>query len=150
MRDQAVGRGAPRQAYRGELGRKPGRRKVTSDAGGVLSGRDPEADSKIESQDHAKPNRLSVQQGVAEPGLGFQRMAEGMAEIEQSAVTLLTFVGGDGGCWSRTAVHPPAASPEKASARISATDAAASAVCLLAADTALPGSAARPYALDPR
>ena len=32
---------------------------------------------------------------VAEPGLGFERMAEGVAEIEQRAVAVLALVAGD-------------------------------------------------------
>ena len=41
---------------------------------------------KFEGQRHAERDRLAVQQPVGETGAGFQRMAEGVAEIEQRAL----------------------------------------------------------------
>jgi hypothetical protein len=64
---------------------------------GVLPGSDPKADGKIEGENHAERHRLSVQQRVAEPGLGFEGMAEGVAEIQQSPIPLLALIGGDDG-----------------------------------------------------
>src|SRR5438093_6988002 len=82
-------------------------------------------------------------------------MATSSVEASQASETeygetevALRFVGAEGGVWSR--LLPPAAPPERASASRSANDAAASAVYLLAADTALPWSAALPGHLDPR
>ena len=54
-----------------------------------------ETHREIERQHHAERHRLAMQQPVAEPGLGLQRMAEGMAEIQQRPVAGLALVGRD-------------------------------------------------------
>ena len=56
-----------------------------------------EAESRreIEGEPHADGHRLAMQQRVAEAALGLERMAEGVAEIEQRALAGLALVGGD-------------------------------------------------------
>ena len=50
---------------------------------------------EIEGEAHAQRHRLAVQQRIAEAGLGLERMAEGVAEIEQRPLALLALVDGD-------------------------------------------------------
>ena len=47
---------------------------------------------ELEGQRHAERDRLAVQQPVGEAGRGLERMAEGVAEIEQRAVAGLALV----------------------------------------------------------
>ena len=50
---------------------------------------------EIESEPHAQRHRLAMQQRVAEAGLGFERMAEGVAEIQERALAGLALVDRD-------------------------------------------------------
>ena len=61
--------------------------------GGV--GAESEPDREIEREPHAERDRLAVQQRVAESGLGLERVAERVAEIEERPLALLALVGGD-------------------------------------------------------
>src|SRR5690242_3526449 len=56
------------------------------DALGVLVGAQPLARREAEGERHAGGDRLAVQQPVGKAGLRLQRMAEGMAEVEQRAL----------------------------------------------------------------
>jgi len=57
---------------------------------------EPGAGGVVEGERHAERDRLAMQQPVAEPGLGFEGMAERVAEIEERAfVAGLALVGGD-------------------------------------------------------
>ncbi len=62
------------------------------DAGGIARGANPELDGKGEGEPHADRDRLAMQQTVGIAGIGLERVAEGMAEIEQSARALLLFL----------------------------------------------------------
>ena len=62
----------------------------------VLSRGETETHGEIERQHHPERDRLAVQQPVAKPGLGLQRVSEGVAEIEQRPVIAgLALVGRD-------------------------------------------------------
>ena len=50
---------------------------------------------ELERQRHAERDRLAVQQPVGEAGGGFERVAEGVAEIEQRALAGLALVARD-------------------------------------------------------
>ena len=52
------------------------------DATRVLPRGEAEAHREIERQHHAEGHRLAMQEPVAKPGLRFERMPEGMAEIQ--------------------------------------------------------------------
>ena len=53
------------------------------DADGILRRAQPMLDRIGEGEPHADGDRLAMQQPVGIAGEGFERMAEGMAEIEQ-------------------------------------------------------------------
>ena len=50
------------------------------------------AGGEFERQHHAESHRLAMQQTPGEAGAGFQRVAEGVAEIEQRALAGLALV----------------------------------------------------------
>ncbi len=68
---------------------------MPADAVRILPRRQTKPHREIERQHHAERHRLAMQQPVAKPGLGLERMAEGMAEIQQRAVAGLALVGRD-------------------------------------------------------
>ena len=75
--------------------RQADRRQMLAHAHGILRRAEAELGREIEGQRHAGAHRLAMQQVGAEAGLGLERMAEGMAEIEQRAqVGGLALVGG--------------------------------------------------------
>ena len=60
-------------------------------------------DDRSNRQGHADGDGFAMQQGVTESGLGFKRMREGMAQIEQSPLAAFLFIlGNDSG------LHPAA------------------------------------------
>src|SRR5688500_2161978 len=98
MREETVGRaagGAAGKTKRGDFGRQARFREVTPDPVRILPRGEAEANREIECEDHAEGDRLAMQQPVAKAGLGLERVAEGMTEIQQRAIPLLALVGGD-------------------------------------------------------
>ena len=76
--------------------RQADRRQMPAHARGILRRAKAEPRRQVEGHRHAGADRFAVQQLRPEAGLGLQRMAEGMAEIEQGAqVGGLALVGGD-------------------------------------------------------
>ena len=66
------------------------------DAGGIVRRAKPELDREGEGEAHADGDRLAMQQPVGIAGKRLERMAESVAEIEQSAgAALLALVGRD-------------------------------------------------------
>ena len=65
---------------------------MTLDARGVGLPDHAELRGKFRRQHHADGDAFAMEQPVGEPGRGFQRMAEGMAEIEQCAFAGLALV----------------------------------------------------------
>ncbi len=55
----------------------------------------PSLRGKFRRQHHADGNAFAVEQAIGKAGRGLQRMAEGMAEIEQRALAVLALVAGD-------------------------------------------------------
>src|SRR5882762_10286919 len=72
------------------------------DAMRILPRGEAEAHGEIESEDHAEGHGFAMQEPVAKPGLGLERMAKGVAKIQQGAVVAgLALIGGDDYC-----LHP--------------------------------------------
>ena len=74
------------------MGRQADLGKVTLDARRVGFGDHAELRGKFRRQHHADGNAFAMKQPVGKSGRGFQRMAEGMAEIEQRAFAGLALV----------------------------------------------------------
>ena len=62
---------------------------------GASCGQSPRRARELEGEQAADRHRLAVQQPVGIAGRGLERMAEGMAEVEERAVALLGLVAGD-------------------------------------------------------
>ena len=73
-------------ARRSEAVGQPDARKMRDDPLRVLGRASPSAGRIIERQRHAGGDRLAVEQLLGKAGLRLQRMAEGVAEIEQRAL----------------------------------------------------------------
>src|SRR5581483_6865982 len=81
----------------------PGGRGRQADAGqmplhpcGIFQRREAQTRREIEREHHADRDRLAMQQLAGIATFGFERVGEGMAEIEQGALAaLLTLIGGD-------------------------------------------------------
>ena len=85
--DQAGGVPAPPvvAADRAQPHRQADGAEMTAHAPGIGGRAEAEAGRQVEGHRHARAHRLAVQQVGAEAGLGLERVAEGMAEIEQGA-----------------------------------------------------------------
>src|SRR6185312_17291801 len=68
------------------MGRQSDRRKMSCRTIGLGRGDQALARGKLESQDHPERHRLAVQQTVGKPSPRLKRVAEGVAEVEQSAL----------------------------------------------------------------
>src|SRR6185437_1618495 len=75
-----------------EISGQPDRRKMSARTRGVGFGDEALAGGELERQHDAESHRFAMQQTPGETGAGFQRVAEGMAEIEQSALANLAFI----------------------------------------------------------
>ena len=62
------------------------------DARGISFSDHAELGRQLRGQHHADGNAFAVKQPVGEAGRGFERMAEGVAEIEQRALAVLALV----------------------------------------------------------
>ena len=80
-----------------------GRRRRVARSTRAASRRPGPAGSEAEGQADADGDGLAVQQPVGEAGPGLQRVAEGVAEVEQHAVAGLGLVAGDDGGLARHA-----------------------------------------------
>ena len=70
----------------GQAGRKPAAARCAGDALGIAAGEQrPRAAEKPKASAMPDRDRLAVEQAVGKAGLGLQRMAEGVAEVEQGA-----------------------------------------------------------------
>jgi hypothetical protein len=81
---QIVGRGLG-AGNRRDLDRQADRFEMTLDPGGIFRRAQPALDREGEGQPHTDRDRLAMQQPVGIAGERFERMAEGVAEIEQRA-----------------------------------------------------------------
>ena len=101
LRHQRHQRVGIRQPFLGEagdilqMGRQADRGKMALDARGVRLGDHAELRGKFRRQHHADGNAFAVEQAVGKAGRGLQRMAEGVAEIEQRALAGLALVARD-------------------------------------------------------
>ncbi len=77
------------------MGRQPDRRKMTNGALGFGRRQQAFLRGKLERQRHAERDRFAMQQTLREAGAGFERVAEGVAEIEQRAFAGLALVARD-------------------------------------------------------
>ena len=73
------------QAQRGNLARQAGGGDRGGDALGVVVGDEPAPRRIARGEHHAERDRFAMQQPVGKAGLRLERMAEGVAEIEQGA-----------------------------------------------------------------
>ena len=78
-----------------DVGRQADRRKMRGGARGVVGRQSALARGELERQRHAERHRFAVQQPVGEAAAGFERVAEGVAEIEQRALAALALVARD-------------------------------------------------------
>ena len=75
-----------------QMGRQPDGSQVALDAGGIGLGNHAELGGKLRRQHHADGDAFAVEQAIGKAGRGFQRVAEGVTEIEQCALAVLAFV----------------------------------------------------------
>ena len=75
-----------------QMGRQADRGKVALDARGIRLRDHAELRGKFRRQHHADGNALAVEQAIGKAGRRFQRMAKGVAEIEQRALAGLALV----------------------------------------------------------
>ena len=94
---RSISRSAARQAARdvADPRRQADRGKMRAHARGVVGAKELAPRREAEGERHADRHRLAVQQPVGEAGLGLERVAEGVAEIEQRALAGLALVVGD-------------------------------------------------------
>src|SRR4051794_28230845 len=98
QRQQRVGAG---QAFLRKAGdvlqprRQADRGKMMLDARSSAVRNHPKLGGKLRCQHHAHGNALAMEQAVGKPGRGFQRMAKGVAEIEQRALAGFALVARD-------------------------------------------------------
>ncbi len=78
-------------------------RKMALDALGLRSREQPAFGGEGKRQCHPERNRLAVQKPVGKAGCGLERVAEGMAEIEQRPLAALALVTRDDGGLHATA-----------------------------------------------
>ena len=96
MLDERGGVGRLAARHVGDAGRQAGGGEVRRDAPRRRRRRaEPSSSRQPERQADADGHRLAVQQPVGIAGPGLQRMAEGVAQVEQHAVAGLGLVAGD-------------------------------------------------------
>src|SRR5690349_24075285 len=78
-----------------DLGGEPHRRQMPAHARRDLGPAELELSREIECELHADGDSLAMQQRSAEARRRLERVAEGVAEIEQRAQSALALVGGD-------------------------------------------------------
>src|ERR1700760_1601608 len=69
--------------------------KMVNNAFNIIGRQHAELGRKLRREHHADRNALAMEQTIREAGDGFQRVAEGVAEIEQRAIAGLALVAGD-------------------------------------------------------
>ena len=73
---------------RGKLSRQARGREVPLHPMRILPRSKAQPNRKIEGERHAERHRFAMQQPVAEPGLGFKRMTEGMKRAARNRLKL--------------------------------------------------------------
>src|SRR6185503_11079700 len=78
-----------------DMGRQPDRRKMRLGARGLRGWKEPLPGRELARQRHAERDRLAVQKTLRVAGRRLERVAEGVAEIEQSTLAGLALVAAD-------------------------------------------------------